>query len=211
MTGQIIQMPSDEHRDIQALLPWFLTGKLDQAERGRIQAHINDCVQCRTELETERRLAQRITEVPARADAPDVERGWKLMSHTLDRFDRDASPSWVVRLRESMSWLGVAVAVQFCLLATLGFALWRAEHSPDYHALGSVQSGADANIVVVFRPETLERDLRAILKSSGARLVGGPTVSDAYLLRVAPATRAATVARLRQEREVVLAEPVDGG
>jgi hypothetical protein len=41
-------------------------------------------------------------------------------------------------------------------------------------------------------------------------LVGGPTVSDAYLLRVVPTTRAAVVARLRQESEVVLAEPIDG-
>jgi hypothetical protein len=65
--------------------------------------------------------------------------------------------------------------------------------------------------VVIFRPETPERYLRAILRSSGARLVGGPTVSDAYLLNVAPATRAAVVARLRQESEVVLVEPIDGG
>ena len=107
--------------------------------------------------------------------------------------------------------MGLTVAIQLCLLVVMGMALWRAEVPARYHALGSTVSGMDANVVVIFRPEVSERDMRQILRSSGARLVGGPTVSDAYLLRVAPTTRAAVVARLRQEREVVLAEPIDGG
>jgi anti-sigma factor RsiW len=212
MTGQIIQMPSDEHRDIQALLPWFVTGELEKPESDRIQAHVEDCAQCRSELETERRLARRIAETSQVVSAPDVEHGWKLISRSLDDERPAPTPSgWFTRLREATSWMGVAVAVQFCLLVAMGFALWRAESVPGYHVLGSMSASADANVVVIFRPETSERDLRSLLRSSGARLVGGPTVSDAYLLRVTPATRAAVVARLRQESEVVLAEPIDGG
>ncbi|HXO66178.1 MAG TPA: zf-HC2 domain-containing protein [Steroidobacteraceae bacterium] len=213
MTGQIIQMPSDEHRDIQTLLPWFVTGELDEPERDRIQAHIDGCAQCHAELETERRLARRIAEMAPGMGTPDMEHGWNLISRSLGRERRSSSNSagWLRSPRVARSWLGGAVAIQFCLLVMMGVALWRAESTPRYHALGSNPAGMDANVVVIFRPETPERDLRAILRSSGARLVGGPTVSDAYLLNVAPATRAAVVARLRQESEVVLVEPIDGG
>jgi anti-sigma factor RsiW len=212
MTGQIIQMPSDEHRDIQSLLPWFLTGEMDQSERNRIQAHIDGCAQCNAELLSERRLARRITELAPSASMPDVERGWNLISRSLDREPPQSSMAsgWFGRFWEARSWLGLAVAIQLCLLVVMGVALWRAELPPRYHALGSSMAGMDANVVVIFRPEISEREMRQILRSSGARLVGGPTVSDAYLLRVVPTTRAAVVARLRQESEVVLAEPIDG-
>jgi hypothetical protein len=145
--------------------------------------------------------------------APDVEHGWNLISQSLDRERPESSTAagWFGRLWGGRSWLGLAVAIQMCLLVVVGVALWRAELSPRYHALGSKVADTDANVVVIFRPEISERDMRQILKSSGARLVGGPTVSDAYLLRVAPVTRTAVVARLRQESEVVLAEPIDGG
>jgi Putative zinc-finger len=213
MTGQIIQMPSDEHRDIQALLPWFVTGELDHPERARIQAHLDDCAQCSAEFDSERRLARRITEMTPGPSTPDVEHGWNLISRSLDH-ERLGSPTasrWFGRFWEGRSWLGLAVAIQMCLLVVMGVALWRAELPARYHALGSKVADTDANVVVIFRPEISERDMRQILKASGARLVGGPTVSDAYLLRVEPPTRAAVVARLRQEREVVLAEPIDGG
>jgi hypothetical protein len=64
---------------------------------------------------------------------------------------------------------------------------------------------------VVFRPNTPERALREILRASDARLVGGPTEADAYLLQVPAAARVKALARLRREARVVLAEPVDAG
>jgi putative zinc finger protein len=213
MTGQIIQMPFDEHREIQTLLPWFVTGELDELERERIQTHVEDCAQCRAELEAERRLARRMTEWGSGLETPDVEHGWNAISRSLDQERPQSSgvAQWLRLHFGASAWLGVAMTVQLCLVVAMGIALLRAEPPPRYHALGSPLTGTDANVVVIFRPETSERDLRGILRSSGARLVGGPTASDAYLLHVTPATRARVVARLRQESDVVLAQPIDGG
>jgi hypothetical protein len=61
----------------------------------------------------------------------------------------------------------------------------------------------------MFRPDMTEQQLRRILRVNGARLAGGPTVSDAYLLRVAPDRREAVLARLRANHDVVLAHPLD--
>jgi anti-sigma factor RsiW len=212
MTGQIIQMPSEDHRDIQALLPWFVTGELETLDRDRVQAHLEHCPECREELASESRLACEMAQLPATPGAADVEHGWRLLSRSLEgelpvRARDSGRRSWL----KAGPWLPWAVAAQFCLLMLMGAALWWDGSPRIYHALGSAATAPDANIVVIFRPETPEHELRSLLKSSGARLVGGPTASDAYLLHVAPAARAAVVARLRQEREIVLVEPIDGG
>jgi hypothetical protein len=106
------------------------------------------------------------------------------------------------------SWLRGAVALQACLLAVLAALLLRPGEEPAYTGLGAspaVQSG----IVVVFRPDTPERELRRIVRASGARLVGGPTEADAYLLN--GDDPAASLRRLRAEPAVVLAEPLGAG
>lgn len=224
MTGRIIHMPADDHRDIQSLLPWFLNGKLEASERDRVQAHLGECADCRAELGAEQRLSSEIAGMASAAGAPDVERGWRQMSQSLDRQPRTRSPfgGWIGRLATprrtdplpqsgSAPWLGWAVALQCCVLVVMGVVLWRGEEPARYHALGTTPASAAANIVVIFKPDTPERDLRAILRASSSRLVDGPTVSDAYLLHVAPAARSAALARLRRDPEVVLAEPVDGG
>ena len=78
-----------------------------------------------------------------------------------------------------------------------------------YRALGSAPAAAPGNIIVIFRPTASEQELRAALTQSGARVVDGPTASDAFVLRVAPAERTAALARLKANRQVMMAEPID--
>jgi hypothetical protein len=80
---------------------------------------------------------------------------------------------------------------------------------PLYHALGAAPSTAVGDIVIIFKPTAPEQALRAALIQSGARLVDGPTVSDAYILYVKPSERPKALARLRADAAVVLAEPLD--
>jgi hypothetical protein len=78
-----------------------------------------------------------------------------------------------------------------------------------YQALSAPQPVAVGNIIVIFRPDAREQDLRRILTLTDARLVDGPTPADAYVLRVSPARRAAVLSRLRAQREIVVAQPID--
>ncbi len=63
---------------------------------------------------------------------------------------------------------------------------------------------------MIFKPKSSEAALRAILTQSEARIVDGPTSTDAYLLQVAPDRRAAVLARLKGDRNISLAEPIGG-
>ena len=62
------------------------------------------------------------------------------------------------------------------------------------------------SLVVVFDPATTEADLRRMLRDIGARLIDGPTRTNAYVLEVPETRREQAVRVLRNERAVVLVE-----
>ncbi|HSZ53026.1 MAG TPA: zf-HC2 domain-containing protein [Caulobacteraceae bacterium] len=222
MTGRVIPLNGDRHREVQTLLPWYVMAKLGEAERAQVETHLMDCADCQAKLRSERRLAAEISDAPLPANVLNVDHGWDQISRQImERAPRRAPVAARIAtlLREGFEtarsglggpgWLRWAVAAQFCLILVLGAQDWRKTEPATYKALGSAPAAAAANVVVVFRPETQEKDLRAILRSNNARLVGGPTTADAYLLHVPPEVRGATLVRLRRQAQVVLAEPVD--
>ena len=102
----------------------------------------------------------------------------------------------------------MALAAQFTVIAGLAILLAERPAAPPYRLLGDAD-GAGANLVVVFKPDTAEKELRRLLRANQARVVGGPTVTDAYLLAVPDPQRARV--RLRAESAVVLAEALAAG
>jgi hypothetical protein len=81
---------------------------------------------------------------------------------------------------------------------------------PSYRALGSAPAPQSANAIAMFRGDTTESEIRTLLRANGASLAGGPTPTDAYLLHVPAASRAAVLAKLRRDGHVILAQPIDG-
>ena len=79
----------------------------------------------------------------------------------------------------------------------------------EYRLLGSDSGDRSGNAIVLFSPDSAERDMRAALERADAKLVDGPTASGAYIVRVPAETRAEALEQLRGLPQVVLAEPVD--
>nr|WP_179673285.1 zf-HC2 domain-containing protein [Duganella sp. 1224] len=116
---------------------------------------------------------------------------------------------WRAAAANQSSWLRWAVAAQWVTIIGLGTLLLRPDDTPAYRVLGA-SAAAGGNMVVMFQPNTSERELRRILQAQNARIVDGPTVTDAWLLNV-PADRHAQVLQaLRANAAVKLAEPLDG-
>ena len=111
------------------------------------------------------------------------------------------------------SLLRWAVAAQLVLIVGLVALLARPDEPPAaYHVLGNGAGGtATGNLVVMFQPNTTERELRRILQAQGARMVDGPTVTDAYLLSVPDENRDRALQALRANPAVKLAETLDEG
>lgn len=208
--ANVIRLHGDPHQLTQALLPWYANGTLDPDETAAVEAHLEGCAECRAELDSERALGALVATVPS-----DVERGWAALKSRIDsgapkrRPSAWRTPAALLGRPVPMGWAVVAQAAGLVLVIGVAWTLASRPHA-DYRALSSARAAAPGNIVVVFKPTTLEADLRAALRQSGARVVDGPTVSDAYVLHVADAGRAAALTRLRGDSHVVLAEPIDG-
>jgi hypothetical protein len=217
--GRVISMPGDPHQQVQTLLPWYMNGTLDAGEVAAVEAHLAECAECRKDLAAERTIGQDMATIPL-----DVERGWAAMRSRIERTPAPVvSPlpqddTNVVPLRKT--WLQRSIPVRWALAAQAAAVVLMvggarlmsplATPEPLYHTLGSAPQAAPGNMVVIFRPDTIERDLRGAVVTSGAELVGGPTASDAYVLRVASTQRDTALTRLRTNAHVVLAEPIDG-
>jgi anti-sigma factor RsiW len=195
-----------EHRAAQEALPWLANGTLDDPEAQRLHAHLRDCAQCRDELA----LLRAVHAIgPGPAPDCDADRAFARMLPRLDaaalanvpESDRARSAA------NDRSWLRLAVALQACLIAVLALLLVRSgqpEASDGAYRVLGAAGPTSGGIVLMFRPETPERELRRIVRGSGGRVVGGPTAGDAWLVDGS----ASVLARLRAEPAVMLAEPL---
>jgi hypothetical protein len=114
-------------------------------------------------------------------------------------------------LRDALAgggWRNWALAAQCVVIAGLA-VLWQSAPQPEYRVLGS-GAAATPDVVVVFKPDTSIGQVRQLLQATGARIVGGPTVTGAYLLDVDTAQASTLLAALRADPAVQLAEPLNG-
>ena len=120
---------------------------------------------------------------------------------------------WAMGAANQPTWLRWAVAAQWVLIIGLVALLARPDETPPaYRVLGnSVGASPVGNLVVMFHPTTTERELRRILQAQGARVVDGPTVTDAYLISVPEENRDRALQALRADPAVKLAEALDNG
>lgn len=195
---------SAEHDELSELLPWFVTGQLSAEETARVEAHLEGCAACQAEVAFERRLTSEVARLPI-----DVERGWAQMRGRIEA--NDDAPT-ARRGGGRATWLGWGLAATFAIVAGVSWLPQTQTRAPapEYAALGAAAAAdASGNVVVVFHPDTTERQLRAVLKAGEARIVDGPTAAGGYVLHVAEARKAAALRMLRSQDRVVLAEPIE--
>ena len=199
------------HDEAEELLPWYANGQLDAADRARGEAHLSSCAHCRQQLAMERRLIEEF-----QAIAPEVESGWARLRARVEaprriRVDKSPAPRPFAELRALLSRPAVATlaTAQVAFVVLAGGALLSLS-KPVYHTLGSAPAPASANLIVMFRSDATEEDVRDVLRASDASIVGGPTAANAYLLHVAPTERQSALVKLQSDGNVQLAQPIDG-
>jgi anti-sigma factor RsiW len=196
----VIPMEHDEHVAVQALLPWFARGQLDDTETATVQRHLLHCVACRNELAAERPMQTLLSVAGALPDGDDMEAG-------LARLHARMQP--IAPKPKAARWMPWALGLQGAAVALLlGLWLQAREDVPDYQGLSAAESGTvAADALVMFKPGTSERAVRELLQAHGAGVVAGPTETGAWLLRV----DARGLAALRASPIVRMAEPLQPG
>ena len=207
MKARILTLNSDEHQVAQELLPWFVNGTLDAIEASQVLRHMAGCNLCRADAATQAELKGLSTEG---APGGDVDRDWSALR---SRLDHDSAP---LRAQAAMArpwwWQGLrlAMAVQVSVTIVIAIALVSAlPGGESYRALGAAPVVAEPNALVVFRADATTTQMSAALHAAGARIVGGPTVTDAYLLRL-PTVSPAALASIRAQPGVLSVESLQG-
>ncbi len=137
--GKIIRLEKAAHEETRWLLPWYVTERLDAAERARVEAHLAGCLECQEELRSERQLERDVAELPL-----DIELGWAAMRRRLS----ERPGLWVLlegfahgatRLARE-SWLGWAVAAPLALMLAISALTPKLQPPAVYHALSAPAS-----------------------------------------------------------------------
>lgn len=196
----VIPMDHDEHAAVQALLPWYARGQLDDAETAQVQQHLLQCAACRQELAAEQPMQTLLHVAAAPAPVGDVEASLARM-HALMA---PAAPA-----RAVPRWMPWALGLQGAAVAVLlGVLVITRPAEPVYQGLSAAGTApVVADALVMFKPGTSEQAVRELLQAERAGVVAGPTETGAWLLRV----DARGLAALRSAPIVAVAEPLQPG
>ena len=201
MSGRILQFEARRHVEAMRLLPWRVNGRLDEAERGWVDAHVAGCSECRQEIDALRELQSGCRALDAGTDdASGAERGWQRLQARLQPALATSGVRPVQRPWMRPRWQRWAIAAQAAVIAILAVVLWQQPEPAAYHTLGAASAAKPGNLVIVFDPRTDESRMRRLLLASQARIVDGPNDAGAYVLAVPPA-------RLPMIRDALRAAP----
>jgi hypothetical protein len=206
--AKVIRFSRDRCQETQLLLPWYVTGQLDDPERAKVAAHLEVCARCRAELKLEQRLEAEVGGLPL-----EVERGWAAIRRRVAEAELGGGPpataGHAALAARRAPWAAWGAAAGLAIIAAVLVGQQLSPQSPAaYHALSNPAAAPPADMLVVFKPDARAADVAAALRASGAQIADGPNAADAFALRVAPEGRPAALSALRASPAVALAEPI---
>ena len=202
--ADITELHGSAHDKTQRLLSWYNNGTLDEREIALVEEHLADCAECRVALAGDAELAREVAALPL-----DPEHGWAALTEDLDRRPAvKTSNVAFLRRRVPVAWMISGQAAAAVLAVGIFTNLPSRTSDQTYHALASAPAAPPGNAVVVFKPETSEAAMRSALLGAGARVVGGPNASGAYVLQLPADTRALALKQLGAMPDVLVAQPI---
>ena len=193
-----------KHSEAIDLLAWYVAGTLEPMENEGVEAHVDECDECRAELREMRLLHEAVAEVGA--DEPAYRP--QLVDEALATIRRvearpqareparrspfDAVARFVGDFVDSISWRAtpafakVAIAGQFALLAALAVFVVREGPRDDGFrtASGTSSTIVGARFTVQFRDDATLVAIGQALANLDAEIVAGPTASGLYTIVV---------------------------
>ena len=209
-----------EHREISALIPWYVNGSIGELERQRVDAHLLLCAICRDDAAHDRRVYEEMTAETAVEYMPAA--SLKRLQARLDAIDAGADadvPAAVPATRRprggSVPWQGLmaasvaVMAVALSLLAADRWLQFRAHAAqPNYYTVTTPATHAPDEVIrAVFAPTITLVELQAMLDEAHLRIISGPTEAGVYSL-AANSSRSvsSSLALLRAHAKVRFAE-----
>lgn len=192
------------HQRAWEAIPWLVNGRIDDAERVALEAHLRGCRDCRDELALQRRLRDELARQPA--PATDVEAGLARLWRRIDA--QAAMQPGAAPARNWVRWLAAAAVLEGVALAGLiGASIGGPE--PGYRTFSTPPAAVAPHAIrAVFAAELPLGELQRLLDRADLQIVGGPTEVGVYTLAPRPDARQdAALQQLRADPRVRFAEP----
>jgi anti-sigma factor RsiW len=211
-----------EREEMEMLLPWYVTGRLDAADLAKVEAYLAAHPEVAQQLDlarTERDetvAANEALGLPSAgatarlmASLPAARPGWAVMRALRDGLqqvgDLLAAPT-----ANAVRWAALAAAV---LIAVQGVAIVSLlnERAGTYQtASGGQEGGEGIALLVTFADDAKATAISQLLTDFDASIVDGPKAGGVYKIRLrtedrSPAGREALTRRLAERRDIVRA------
>ena len=180
------------------LLPWYVNGTLDEADRVWIEQHLAEHPQAREELEWYCSL-----QVQMRQDVPAVSANIGL-ARTLHliRGDRPTLAERVTGFFASFGMRPTMALAGAALMAVQGGVIYSLlqpgqDDASQIRALGNAPTAAGPLLKLHFAPGTREVDIRLALVAVQGNVTAGPGPQGDYFVRVPAGTETASVEQLK--------------
>jgi hypothetical protein len=202
------------HEQVSQLLPWYINESLTKDEHALVEAHLQHCQHCQQALANEHVLLNIGEQNIA---IPNVDAAFeKMMSriepssaiatkevsnvpHRYVDFVNWIRTKWLLPVSIPMGWL---VLPQFAVLLIAVLAMTDLlKYEPNYQALSNSDPNS-SNVVIVFKSKANLTEVTGALQRFDARIVDGPTVTNAYLLQVPGEQIERVVEELRMDKNV---------
>ncbi|HEV7715173.1 MAG TPA: zf-HC2 domain-containing protein [Steroidobacteraceae bacterium] len=184
MTGPDPHEP--EVHAVALLLPWYVTGTLNEHERRQADEHLATCASCRAELEELQVMRSQVREVSADQPVPEM------LGAVKARIRPDAPPvskppssSVADFLRALFAPNWVPTAAVLLILVQSGALVWMNQRArPGDEVMSRGLASPATRVGIVFQPTAAEQDIRRMLVEARARIVAGPSADGAYIIEL---------------------------
>ena len=205
-------LPAGVHPEVE-LLPWYANGTLGEPDRQRVAQHLESCRDCTRELEELTDIRRTFAELSRHEAAPSERLARSVMARVAAesrqvRPDRDTS--WTAALdrwfRSLLTPQWVPTLAALLLVAQMGLLIWVTMPLGERSQVSTRSVGMPTEaprITVRFQPSSTEETIRSLLQRLHARVVDGPTLDGAVSISLSAGDPAASLAMLREQRDVV--------
>ena len=203
------------HHQVQQLLPWYVNGSLNEADMNTVIEHLERCAVCKAEVDQEVTAARSLHAGADRALDSILAGEQQSFDRLLARLPgrppaprrRLARPLLTATAAATALALAVLIPLQPDRATSGSGAVFDAQTAtpPVVPTPGvePIAAGAQGPVLqVVFKPETPEEQIRALLIDTGSTLLGNPTPQGVYRITVGSDEAARALSRLRDDPAV---------
>ncbi len=164
------------HKEVFALLPWYVNGSLDSNEMIFVEDHLAQCVICSDAIAEEMQIARKIQ--PRNSDDHHLARMIAKQNRNYSAL-REAIEQPRAGIGKSLLKLAAPVAVSVVATVAIGIWLQSGEHVYETMTQPVGTQGADV-IQFAFVDKTTEQQMRQVFLQVGGNLSGSPSATGIY-------------------------------